>query len=388
MKKFINLCLFSVSAAVLTAVPAAAAKKNAVAVPKEQAAKPAQKTVPKPPVIPEKKQPFELWMTARNKAFECIDKKQYDEALKFFDQAEKEADRGVWKNYTLYDKVRLLTTIKRSGEALELLSQKVSRDRNTPYHRARVALMRGEIFIVQEKYDEAVKELTPLLASEVKNWIPADAALALGKICEARKDDAGARKYYRSVLNDREFLPGIRSKGLIAEVKMFEKRKEYAQGLAYLDARKNIEQLPPDRVIDIAFLRSELQIAMKDLKSARATLDEAMGIPGKPSPWYAALLTRMAKISYQRKYFQDAQNLMRRARSVRGAAWGYDREFHKEVDRTIARINRERIQRERKARIQKERRARIERQRKAQLERERRAKLERERKAKQKPEKK
>ena len=46
MKKFINLCLFSVSAAVLTAVPAAAAKKNAVAVPKEQAAKPAQKTVP------------------------------------------------------------------------------------------------------------------------------------------------------------------------------------------------------------------------------------------------------------------------------------------------------------------------------------------------------
>ena len=145
---------------------------------------------------------------------------------------------------------------------------------------------------------------------------------------------------------------------------------------------------PADRLVELAFMRSELQIAMKDLKSARTTLDEAMGIPGKPSPWYAALLTRMAKISYQRKYFQDAQNLMRRARSVRGAAWGYDREFHKEVDRTIARINRERIQRERKARIQKERRARIERQRKAQLERERRAKLERERKAKQKPEKK
>ena len=379
MKKLIALCLFSASAAALAAAPAA---KKAPVTP------PAQKTAPQKPVIPEKKQPFELWMTAQNQAFESIAKKQYDEALKFFDQAEKEANRGVWKNYTLYEKVRLLTQINRHSEALELLDQRVSRDRNTSYHRARVGLMRGEIFIAQGKYDEAVRELTPLLDTEVKNWIPADAALALGKICEARQDDAGARKYYRSLLKDTGFLPGIRSKGLIAEVKLLEKRKEYTQALAYLDANKNIEQLPPDRAVDIAFLRSELQIAMKDLKGARATLDEAMGIPGKPSPWYAALLTRMAKISYQRKHFQDAQNLMRRARSVRGAAWGYDREFHKEVDRTIARLNRERIQRERRAKLQKERRARMERQRKAKLERERKAKLERERKAKQQTEKK
>ncbi len=381
MKKLIALCLFSASAAALTAAPASAAKKApAAAAKKASVPAPAPKTVPPKPVIPEKKQPFELWMTAQNQAFESIAKKQYDEALKFFDQAEKEANRGVWKNYTLYEKVRLLTRINRHSEALELLDQRVSRDRNTSYHRARVALMRGEIFIAQGKYDEAVRELAPLLDSEVKNWIPADAALALGKICEARKDDAGARKYYKSILNDTGYLPGIRCKGLIAEVKLFEKRKEYAQGLAYLDANKNIEQLPADRALDIAFLRSELQIAMKDLKGARATLDEAMRIPGKPAPWYGALLTRMAKISFQRKHFQDAQNLMRRARSVRGAAWGYDREFHKEVDRTIARLNRERIQRERRAKLQKERRARMERQRKAKLERERKAKQQTEKK--------
>ena len=169
---------------------------------------------------------------------------------------------------------------------------------------------------------------------------------------------------------------------------MLEKRKEFSQALAFLDANGVIDQLPADRVLDLAFLRSDLQIALKDLPGARATLDKAMALPGKAGPWHAALLTRMAKISCLQKRYQESQNLMRRARAVRGHAWGYDREFHKQIDRIIAQQNRERAIRERKVRLERERKAKLERQRKARQERERRARLERERKAKKNTEKK
>ena len=167
MKKLFALCLFSAGAAMLTAAPATASAtgKNSKADLKKAAsaaqAKPAAQAapaVPQKPVVPEKKQPYELWMTAQTQAQQCIKNKQYDEALKFFDQAEKEANRGVLKNYTLYEKAELLVLLNRPAEALELLRKKVSRDRDTAYHKARTALMRGQILVNAQRYDEAAAE--------------------------------------------------------------------------------------------------------------------------------------------------------------------------------------------------------------------------------------
>ena len=384
MKRLIALCLLSAGAAALSAAPASQNGKKAAA--QSSKVTPAQAAVPAKPVVPEKKQPFELWMTAQNKALECIEKKQYEEALKFFDQAEQEANRGTWKNYTLYEKANLLVKMGRSADALELLREKVSRDRNTSYHRARTALMRGNILTDTGKYDEAAEELKSVVQFNMNNWVAADALLSLGRICELKNDFAGASKYYREVAGDEKFLPGIRSRGVEAEVKMLEKRKEYSQALVYLDAHGTIDQLPADRVLDLAFLRSDLQIALKDLPGARATLDKAMALPGKPGPWHAALFTRKAKVAHLEKRYQESLNLMRRARAVRGHEWGYDKEFHQLIDRLVARQNRERVLRERKARLEKERRAKLERERRISLDRERR-RLEKQRNAKKNAEK-
>ena len=192
MKKLFALCLFSAGAAVLTAAPATAAakaapEKKSPAKPAVQAKAPQQtpqqkNAVPQKPEVPEKKQPYELWMTAHTKAHECIAQKKYDEALKYFDEADKEANRGTWKNYTLYDKVQLLIQLNRPDEALSHLNQKFSRDRNTDYHRARVALMKGEILAGAQRYSEAIPELTAALNCGLNNWISADAAVALGGI--------------------------------------------------------------------------------------------------------------------------------------------------------------------------------------------------------------
>jgi hypothetical protein len=71
------------------------------------------------------------------------------------------------------------------------------------------------------------------------------------------------------------------------------------------------------------------------------------------------------------KHYQDAQNLMRRSKSVRGAAWGYESDFHNQVNAAVAKQNKERLLRERKIRQEREKKLRMERQRKMKLERER-----------------
>ena len=395
MKKLFAMCLITAGAAALTAAPAAenakaAPEKKAPAKTQQALQQPAQQknAVPQKPEVPEKKQPYELWMTAQTKAHECIRLKQYDEALKYFDEAAKEANKGSWKNYTLYDKVQLLVQLNRPNEALALLNEKFSRDQDTAYHRARVALMKGEILANAQRYSEAIPEFTAALSSGLNNWISADAAVALGGICEVNQDFAGAEKYYKGLLHDPARLPGIRAKALIAQVKMLEKRKLLAEALAFLDANCNIEQLPADRSADLHFLRSDLQLAQNDLKGARATLNAALKLPSLPGPWFADALTRLARIAVRQKSYNEAQSLMIRSKSVRGHEWGYDASLHKEVNQRVTEQNRARALRERKARLEREKqlreqqRKKLEAQRKAKLEQQKKAKLEAQRKAK------
>ena len=373
MKNLLQLCLIFGAAFSLTAAPAAQTKKKADNTKAPKAAAPkstdkaASKAVPAKPVVEEKKQPYELWLSAHTQALEAVKAKKYDEAFKFFDQAIKDANRGVWKNYSLYEKALLLGKLERYDEAVALLRQKVSRDRNTTYHRARTALMCGEFMMAAKKYSEARTELQKALDSGLNNWITADAELDLGKIAEIRKDYAAAARSYKKIFSDEERLPGIRVKGLLCQITMMEKQKKYKEALAFLDANSNIEQIPADRAVDLAFKRSDLQVALKDLKGAYDTCSKAMTIQGKPNPWTAGLMTRMAKILFRQKKYHEAQNMMRRARNIRGHEWGYDREFHKSVDQIVQKINRERVLRERKARLERQRRARLERERKAKM---------------------
>lgn len=381
-----------ISLAFLTAAAMAAEKKSAA--PKQQSkpapaqvkpAAPAKSnapSVPVKPVVPEKKQPFELWMEAQNKAHTAIKARQYEEALAFFDAAAKEANKGYWKNYSLYEKVDLLIYLKRYDEALAQLAAPVSRDRNTPYHIARTDLMRGEICLKKEQLDEAENFFKRALEAGQNNWVSSDAAIALGNIRFQRKDAAGAVNYFRSVLDNTQYLPGVRIKALLAEVAMLRKQENNAAALALIDKYSAMEQVPVERVLDMCFARSEIQIAMNDLKGARATIEEGMKQVQKPAPYQASLFSRMADILYRQKNYRDAQNLIRRAKAVRGHEWGYDIVLHRTLDTIIARENRERAIRERKARLERERKARLDRERKAKLERDRKAKLERERKAK------
>ena len=381
-----------ISLAFLTAAAMAAEKKSAA--PKQQstpapaqtkaaaAAKSTVPSVPEKPVVPEKKQPFELWMTAQNKAHTAISARQYEEALAFFDEAAQAANRGNWKNYSLYEKVALLVQLKRYDEAFAQLAAPVSRDRNTPYHIARTDFMRGEIYLLKEQIDEAETFFKRALEAGQNNWITSDAAIALGNICARRNDSAGAVKNFRFILDNPKLLPGARIKALLAEVAMLRKQGNNAGALALIDKYAAMEQVPVARVLDMCFARSEIQIAMNDLKGARATIEEGMKQVQKPAPYQASLFSRMADILYRQKNYRDAQNMIRRAKGVRGHEWGYDIVLHRTLDTIIAQENRARAIRERKARLERERKARIDRERKAKAERDRKARLERERRAK------
>ena len=362
MKNFFVLVLSALAASVLTGVPAAGVKAPvAKKVPAKTAPDPA-KTAPVPakPVIPEKKQPYELWMTAHSGALVLAQQKKYEEALKQLDEAVKAANRGIWKNYSLYAKAGILTEMKKYGEAVALLKKKLPRDRETVYHKARVRLMCGEIFMLQGKYDEAQKEFAAAADSGLNNWISADAELNSGRICELKKNYSGAEKHYRKIRLDENRLPGIRVKALLCEAGMLKERKMFAQALNCLEFQKNIEQIPADRLIELAFMRSDLQIAMKNFKGARQTLEKALQIREKPAQWHAGIFTRLARLAWGNKNFYEARNWIRRAQSIRGHEWGYDKALHRQIDQVVAKANRERIQRERKARLEKERKKRLE----------------------------
>ena len=365
MKKII---LFALIISALTA--SAAEKKNTA---QKSSAKSAAPAVPAKPVVPEKKQPFELWMTAHTAGLEAARQQKYDEALQLLDKAIEEANKGTWKNYSLYEKVRILGEMKKYDEALALLDAPLRKDRNTSYHKARVMLMRGELLMQNGKYDEAAAEWTKAAQSGEQNWITSDAVINLGKLCALRKDFDGAVKHFRSILNDTSRLPGIRAKALLAEVEMLKKEQRFAEGIALIDAHGQIDLLPAERQLDLVFARSGFQIALKDLKAARETLDRAGAIQGKPAPYQASLYSRIAEILFLQKRYREAQNMMQRARSVRGHDWGYNKAFHNEINMAVAKENRERAIRERKIRQERQRKARLEKERKARLERQRKA---------------
>ena len=381
MKNFFVLVLSALSASALTVEGASGVKTPAkpvptsvksAPVPAKPAPVPAKPApVPAKPVIPEKKQPYELWMTAHSKALELARQKKYDEALSLLDEAVKLANRSVWKNYSLYAQAGILTEMKKYGEALSLLKKKLPRDRETVYHKARVRLMCGEIFMLQGKYEEAQQEFAAAAASGINNWISADAELNSGRICELKKNYSGAETHYRKILMDESRLPGLRVKALLSEAEMLKKRKMFAQALEHLAFQGKIEQIPADRLVELAFMRSELQIALKNFKGARQTLEKALQIREKPAPWHAGIFTRLARLAFMDKKFQDARNWIRRAQAIRGHEWGYDKALHRQIDQAVSKANRERIQRERKARLEKERKIRLERQRKKQLEKKR-----------------
>jgi hypothetical protein len=167
----------------------------------------------------------------------------------------------------------------------------------------------------------------------------------------------------------------------MAEAEMLKQLKRLPEACALLETLQKIEQLPAENLLDGIFMRSELMVEMKDLRGARILLNQSFTVPGKTNPYLAEIHTRIARILFMQKRYYDAQNSIRRARSVRGHQWGYDKELHKSIDQAVAKANQERKIRERKARIERERKARLERERKARLERERKARAERERKA-------
>ena len=357
MKNFFNLLFLILTASFLTGAPAPQP--------------PAAKAAPAKPAVPEQKQPYELWMIAHDKALELARQKKYDEALPLLDEAIKTANRSIWKNYSFYEKIRLLTEMKKYDEAIALLRKKLPRDRETLYHQARVRLMCGEIFMLQKKFDDARKEFAAAASYGLNNWISADAELNTGRIYELQQNYAEAAKSYRKILCDESRLPGIRAKALLYEAEMLKKRKLFTQALTCLEYQKNIEQLPSDRLIDLAFMCSELQVALKDLKGARQTLLNALNVPDKPAQWLAGIYSRLAKVAWMEKKLQEAANWIRRAYSVRGHEWGYDKALHRQIDGALAQAKRERIQKERKARLERERKLRLERQRKKQLEKKR-----------------
>lgn len=353
MDKVYVLFLFLLTAGTcLMGAPAASAPAPAAKTPAPAAAKPrTPPQVPAKPVEPEKKQPYELWLTAQTAALKAAAAGKAEEALASFDEAEKVANQPTLKNQSLYEKVAFLCTLKRYDEALALLKRPVARNRSTAFHKARIRLFTAEILLRQERWDEAEKEFRQALEADGSaTWISADSRLALGRLCERRKDTAGALKYYNELAGDAGLLPGNRVRGVMAAAEMYLGANEFDKAFASLDEAAKIEQIPADKETELAVLRSA--VLRKQNKNAEAlkVLREAERIPGKSSFCHARLLCVASALLLEMKRVPEARNMIQRARSIRGAGAGFDQELFTRINREFAKYNRQRLERERRAR--------------------------------------
>ena len=351
MNKVYVLFLTLTAGVCLTGAPANPKSAPAAKTPAPAAAKAQTQPVPAKPEVPEKKQPYELWLTSQTAALKAAAAGRTEEALAAFDEAEKVANQPTLKNQSLYEKVAFLVGSKRFDEALALLKQPVARNRNTAFHKARVLLFTGEILLLQQRPEEAEKEFRNALdADGSTTWISADARLALGRLCEQRKDAAGALKYYNDLTGDVCLLPGNRVRGIMAAAEMHLGANEFGRALACLDEAAKIEQIPADKETELAMLRCA--VLRKQNKNAEAlkVLREAERISGKSPFCQAHLFCASAALLLEMKRVPEARNMIQRARGVRGAGAGFDQELFVRINREFAKYNRQRLERERRAR--------------------------------------
>jgi len=351
MNKVYVLFLTLTAGVCLTGAPADPKSAPAAKTPAPAAAKAQTQPVPAKPEVPEKKQPYELWLTSQTAALKAAAAGRTEEALAAFDEAEKVANQPTLKNQSLYEKVAFLVGSKRFDEALALLKQPVARNRNTAFHKARVLLFTGEILLLQQRPEEAEKEFRNALdADGSTTWISADARLALGRLCEQRKDAAGALKYYNDLTGDVCLLPGNRVRGIMAAAEMHLGANEFGKALACLDEAAKIEQIPADKETELAMLRCA--VLRKQNKNAEAlkVLREAERISGKSPFCQAHLFCASAALLLEMKRVPEARNMIQRARGVRGAGAGFDQELFVRINREFAKYNRQRLERERRAR--------------------------------------
>ena len=357
MDKVYVLFLFLTAGTCLVGAPAASAPAPAAKTPAPAAAKTqVPPPVPAKPAVPEKKQPYELWLTAQTAALKAAAAGKTEEALASFDEAEKIANQPTLKNQSLYEKAAFLCTLKRYDEALALLKQPVARNRNTAFHKARVRLFSGEILLRQERWDEAEKEFQQALEADGSTtWISADSRLALGRLCERRKDTAGALKCYNELAGDACLLPGNRVRGVLAAAEMYLGANEYGKALAALDEAAKIEQIPADRETELAMSRSAVLRKQNKNIEALKVLREAERIPGKSPFCHARLLCASSALLLEMKRVPEARNMIQRAKSIRGAGAGFDQELFTRINREFAKYNRQRLERERRARAWQQR---------------------------------
>ena len=312
--------------------------------------------VPAKPAVPEKKQPYELWLTAQTAALKAAAAGKAEEALAAFDEAEKVAVQPTLKNQSLYEKTAFLIGAKRYDEALALLKQPVARNRNTAFHKARILLFTAEIMLCQERLDEAEKGFQKALGADGSTtWISADARLSLGRLCERRKDTAGALKYYNELAGDAGLLPGNRVRGVMAAAEMYAGLNEFDKALACLDEAAKIEQIPADKETELAMLRCAVLRKQNKNADALKVLREAERIPGKSPFFQARLLCASAALLLEMKRVPEARNMIQRARTIRGAGAGFDQELFTRINREFAKYNRQRLERERRARAWQQR---------------------------------
>ena len=316
----------------------------------------AKPPAPAQPAVPEKKQPYELWLTAQTAALKAAAAGKADEALAAFDEAEKVANQPTLKNQSFYEKTAFLISLKRYDEALALLRRPAPRNRNSLFHRARVRLFTAEILLRQERWDEAEKEFQKALEADGSTtWISADARLALGRLCERRKDTAGALKYYNELAGDICLLPGNRVRGVMAAAEMYLGTNEFDKALASLDEAAKIEQIPADKETELAMLRCAVLRKQNKKADALKVLREAERIAGRSPFCQAHLLCASAALLLEMKRIPEARNMIQRARAVRGAGAGFDQALFVRINREFAKFNRQRLERERRARAWQQR---------------------------------
>ena len=356
MDKVYVLFLALTAGTCLMGAPAASAPAPAAKTPAPAPAKAQTPPVPAKPVVPEKKQPYELWLTAQTAALKAAAAGKAEEALASFDEAEKVANQPTLKNQSLYEKIAFLCSLKRYDEALALLKQPLARNRNTAFHKARVRLFTAEILLRQERWDEAGNEFRKALEADGSaTWISADARLALGRLCERRKDTAGALKYYNDLAGDTCLLPGNRVRGVMETAEMYLRFNEPDKALASLDEAAKIEQIPADKETEVAMLRSRILRRQNKNADALKALREAERIPGKSPFFQARLLCASAALLLEMKRIPEARNMIQRARAVRGAGAGFDQALFVRINREFAKFNRQRLERERRARAWQQR---------------------------------
>ena len=230
-----------------------------------------------------------------NQAFQAARKaagaKQYEEAFKAYEEAEKLAQTPAQQYQAAFNWAETLRRTKRWAEAEKKMAEIVAGEKMTPTQKAAAQTYLGHYKNWQGKKAEAIAEYEKTLAIGSKSNYEQDAANSCAGILVSMKKYDEALEYYRKTLAAEKPSPTTRAIATLGIGRIYQFQKKYDEARKQFEAICKDEALHPNYRAEANACLGRLFFAQDKVNEALAAYRNILNIP-KVSPHYYAVVFR------------------------------------------------------------------------------------------------